>query len=244
MARRIIDGVAFSPTLEDIARRIRLDAYPELEHQVRELLATVRSVARPQACYRVCPARVEDSQAVRVCDARFESDVLCSGLKASPGDRAVVYIATCGTELAEIDVASYDPLAAYWLEVIAELALAAVSHELRPAVRKELGDMPVRHVHPGSAGGDVWRIEDQRPLFSLLGDGNDRQPGAPADETGATSRIGAAPAGAAHLGGSSCTEAPTVIGVRLTESCLMQPSKSVSGLAFASQDGTSPGHLA
>jgi hypothetical protein len=179
---------------------------------------------------------------VRVCGARFESEVLSAGLRASPSDRAVVYVATCGPELAEIDVASYDPLAAYWLEVVAELALAAVSQELRPAVREELGGLPARHVHPGSAGGDVWQIEDQRPLFQLLGDGADRLSGA-TNRVGAT-HIGAAPAGAARARDSSCAEAPTVVGVRLTESCLMQPSKSVSGLAFASRDAPSPGHLA
>jgi hypothetical protein len=54
-------------------------------------------------------------------------------------------------------------------------------------------------MHPGSGDASVWPIEQQGPLFSLLG-----------DVTGA-------------------------IGVELTDSFLMVPNKSVSGVRFATE---------
>ena len=54
-------------------------------------------------------------------------------------------------------------------------------------------------MNPGSGDATVWRIEQQRELFSLLGDVEGQ------------------------------------IGVRLTESCLMIPNKSLSGIRFAKE---------
>ena len=52
---------------------------------------------------------------------------------------------------------------------------------------------------PGSGDVQIWSIEDQRPLFAILGD------------------------------------VKSAIGVTLTESLLMQPNKSLSGIRYPSE---------
>jgi hypothetical protein len=227
----LVDGVRFDPSIDDIAERIHLEAYPELEPQVRELVDAARDTARPRAVYRICEAQAIGAASTTIGGVRFENEAVArmvaasarggasggvasgrgdSPAEAAPVTKVVIYLATCGPELDALDLSDLDPIAAYWLLVLKEMALSAASTALRARITRALAADSIRVLHPGAHGRDVWAISDQRKVFSLLADvpmANDPAADAP------------------------CAGMPPVIGVRLSESCIMSPDKSVSGLA-------------
>ena len=113
------------------------------------------------------------------------------------------YLASCGPELDELasrpDLATIfeDPLAGFWLDCIKALALDAAFEALRQAVLAQTAEGRLSTMNPGSGAATLWPIEQQRPLFRLLGE-----------------------------------SAREYTGIRLGDSCLMSPNKSVSGFFF------------
>ncbi|GAB1484661.1 hypothetical protein MASR2M78_34790 [Treponema sp.] len=108
---------------------------------------------------------------------------------------AFPYIASCGPEIDEVPVG--DPLAVFWLDEIKALALDAVHDEMREIVRPHLPSGRLNSMNPGSGAATLWPLQEQKPLFHLIGE-----------------------------------EAQKWVGVKLTDTCLMHPNKSVSGMFF------------
>ena len=199
MGAHVVSDVRFEPDYEEIGKQILLEAYPELEHEVQDLLAQSVAVARPKAIYRIVPVGDRDGAWIRIGEQRFESEDLRENLKDI--DDVVAYVATCGAELDAIDLSSYDPLSEYWISVIKEHALRAVTATLYETVERRHGRTGLSQMNPGSANVDVWPLSQQAGLFALFNGG------------------------------------AVEIGVRLTESYLMIPDKSVSGVLFESASG-------
>lgn len=139
----------------------------ELEQEARRLFAVCAAAVRPKAL--VCDVALTslDDSAVLIENERFESRCLAANLAEL--DRAFIYVATCGTEL-ERFAAGGDGLKSYWVDVIKELALGAVTREVNRRVAERFGSEGVASMNPGSADVDVWPLTQQRPLFRLLGD--------------------------------------------------------------------------
>ena len=195
----VVSDVRFDPDYAEIGKEILLEAYPELEHEVRDLLAQSAAVARPKAIYRIVRVGDHDGAAVWIGEQRFESEALRENLEDI--DDVIAYVATCGVELDAIDLSSYDPISEYWISVIKEHALRAVTSTLYETIERRHGRIGLSQMNPGSANVDVWPIAQQSQLFALFEDG------------------------------------AAGIGVRLTESHLMIPDKSVSGVLFESASG-------
>ena len=109
----------------------------------------------------------------------------------------VAFVATCGTELGQWAAGLDGMLDRYYADAINELALVAAMHALDAHITDRINPGPTSMMNPGSL--TDWPIDQQRPLFAILGD------------------------------------VEAAIGVRLTESWLMLPNKSVSGLRFATE---------
>jgi hypothetical protein len=114
-------------------------------------------------------------------------------------ERVFAFVATCGAELDTLQVECQDPLLAYCLDCIKAAALRVARGRLKSYIISQYGLEKTSGMSPGSGDTDVWPIEQQVELFTLLGN----------------------------------VEAQ--VGVRLTESCLMQPNKTVSGLIFPTE---------
>lgn len=199
MEQHFIDDATFAPDFEEIRDQIRLDAYPELEDEVRDLYDRCTEVARPRAVYGMVAVEECREDRVRIDGRSFHSRALAVNLKDSSA--VVAYVATCGPEIDRIDLSSYDPLSEYWISILKEHALRAVSSMLYATVERRFGLAHLSQMNPGSANVDVWPIAQQVELFALFDGG-----------TG-------------------------TIGVRLTDSYLMVPDKSVSGVLFESATG-------
>lgn len=195
----LLDKIEFDLDEKKIKQAVKVrEAYPELEPQIESLLERARQAARPKAGF--CRTVVEEvgDKSVLISGREFRSSVLPGLFKR--GDVVFPYVATCGGELEQIDLSAYDDmLAGWWMSCIETEALHSAMRALEQEVQQHYGDTELSSVNPGSGNVEVWPIEQQSVLFSLLGD------------------------------------TPSAIGVELTESYLMRPSKSLSGILFASE---------
>jgi hypothetical protein len=160
---------------EELASRVRLDLCPDCETDLRHLAQAAETVARPRAVWRQAAGiAVLDKQRVAVSGIEFRSGMLVHNLEGSTC--VWPYLASCGPELDELasrpDLAAIfeDPLAEFWLDCIKALALDAAFEALRKVVLAQAGDERLSTMNPGSGAVTLWPIEQQRPLFRLLGE--------------------------------------------------------------------------
>lgn len=195
---RVLDPIPFRLCPESLQKELRVRPGSGDAAALERLVDRAREVARPRAVY--AEAFVEDrgEETVRLGGMTFHS----RALRRSLGDveRVFPFVATCGREIDEAKPAPQDDVVtAFWWDALQErlleVALAAVADDIENRFR--LGRTAM--MSPGAAEATVWPIEEQGPLFALLGDVEAR------------------------------------IGVRLNESFFMIPTKSVSGIRFASE---------
>jgi hypothetical protein len=192
----VIDNIPFDLDRSRFEREVRAETYPELHEELARFVDQASACARPKAGFSV--AFIDDRAGDRVVigGEHFQSEILAENLAEI--NRVFPYVATCGTELDSLDLSGFDPFASFWHATIKAMALDAAYRELGRQMRETFGIERMSSMNPGSGNVDVWPIEQQRPLFALLGD------------------------------------AEGELGVRLTESFLMVPDKTVSGIFFAS----------
>jgi len=166
-----------------------------IEDMVQELVEVVRPIARPRAVYKVAYIDDKDGDSVSIDGVKFTSRVLRKNLDKV--GRVFPYIATCGTELEEIDIPSEDLMKFFCLDAIKTTVLGMAITYLRDYLTRYYALGNISHMNPGSL--ESWPVSQQKELFSLFG--NAEEP----------------------------------VGVKLTESCVMFPLKSVSGIYFPTE---------
>jgi hypothetical protein len=159
---------------EELASRVRLDLCPDCEADLRRLAQAAQAVARPRSAWRrAAGISVPDKDQVSVSGIEFRSAMLAHNLEGS--SCVWPYLASCGPELDALasrpDLAAIfeDPLAEFWLDSMKALALDAAFEALRKEVLAQAGEGRLSTMNPGSGAVTLWPIEQQRPLFRLLG---------------------------------------------------------------------------
>ena len=162
-----------------------------------DLLRRARRVARPKALYKEAFVDARGGDSVTIDCVTFRSPVLRGNLDRV--ERVFPYVATCGAELDRIDLPAGDFLKQYWLDVIKAAVLGLCVRHLSDYLHRAYALGKTAVMSPGSGDASVWPIEQQRELFALFGDVEER------------------------------------IGVVLTDSFLMVPNKTVSGIRFPTE---------
>lgn len=190
----VVAGDSFRVDVEQLFKNIRMDAGDEDAPRVREMALHAQEIGRPKAMFRESFIEDRSGDDVVIDGIRFTSRILRVNVEKI--HRVFPYVATCGIELEKWAASLDDMLQEYWADQIMRMALNAACDALRAEIaRRSAAKTSV--MNPGSLAD--WPIEQQKPLFQLLGD----------------------PAAS--------------VGVRLTDSFLMLPSKSVSGIQFPAE---------
>ena len=192
----ILDNIVFNMDAAELRRRLRIPDASRHAEQLRPLLLEAQSVARPKALYRVAFIDSKGEDTVIVEGTTLTSRVLRVNLDKA--HRVFVYVATCGTELEEWSKSVRGMLERFWADTIKEMALHSAIGALNNDIKDRYRPGSTATMSPGSL--EDWPIEQQRPLFAILGD------------------------------------AAEAIGVCLTDSLLMVPTKSVSGIRFPTEE--------
>ncbi len=187
-----MDDIAFRPSLQELMKQLRVKEGTGYAHQLESLIDEAKAIACPRAMYRVAYVEGRAEASVLIDGMTFHSRVLRVNL--DDVHRVFPFAVTAGNELHEWMQAQGDVLVRYYADVISETALRQASAALKDYLTRRYGLGRTSTMSPGSL--EDWPIQEQRPLFDLLGDTEE------------------------------------AIGVRLTDSMLMIPSKSVSGIRF------------
>ncbi len=191
----LIDSVPVKLSVEQALSRLHMDEDSKYAGEIRELVNQVQAVARPKVIYDVRYIDQKDENSVNIDGTRFTSRVLRVNLDKV--ERVFPYIATCGTEVEELNIPSGDLMLKFALDIIKQMALGAATKRLREYVDKSYRPGQLSSMSPGSL--EDWPISEQKPLFSFFGD------------------------------------VERLIGVKLTDTFLMLPLKSVSGMFFQTE---------
>ena len=85
-------------------------------------------------------------------------------------ERVLPYIATCGAEIDELKIEKGDFLKKMLVSYIKGSLLQTSIQYLMDHVRKQLRIKKIASMNPGSGDASVWPIEQQKDVFSILGD--------------------------------------------------------------------------
>jgi hypothetical protein len=162
----ILDRVPFNPDLPALAKRLRIKPGSAYENELQQLVDSARSLAQPKALYRVAFIESKNEDAVIIDGVTFSSRVLSVNLSQS--HRVFAFVATCGTELGTWAHSIDDVVLSFWAEGIKEAALRDVTLALNQHLTSYFDLGKTATMNPGSLAD--WPIQQQRPLFQLLGD--------------------------------------------------------------------------
>lgn len=188
----VLAGIPTKLPLEDLYKKLRVREGSSQQAELLGLIREAESIAVPKALCGVAYVDERGSDYVVLDGVRFTSRILAVNLAET--HRAFPYLATCGTELEEWSKGLDDLLHKFWAEAIREAAMRNAMAAVADYLQETYKPGETSRMNPGSLSD--WPLEEQVPLFQLLGD----------------------------------TEA--TVGVHLTESMLMLPAKTVSGIRF------------
>lgn len=163
----MLDDIPATFAVEDVLQAMRArKVTPGLTRLVEELSARAREVARPKVIYTTSYVEILPERTVTLDGQEFTSGVLRQLLENV--GRVFPFVATCGTELDGIEVPASDMMAAYCLDSIKMIAVQAARRHLQGHLTETYSLGKLSRMAPGSL--EDWPIQEQRPLFDLLGD--------------------------------------------------------------------------
>jgi len=134
--------------------------------QAQTLVEAAQPLISARAVYKVCyiEARLED--AIVIDGIRLKSKVLRKNLDNV--GRVFPYVVTIGDKPEEKARACDDLLKQYYLDTIGNVALVTARRYIEDLFRFRYALGGMSYMSPGSL--EDWPIEEQGPLFSILGD--------------------------------------------------------------------------
>lgn len=197
MLTEIVDKIRFRLSPDTLLAALRLAQDDESAGEIAALALEAERLACPRAMFGTAYVDELGRDYAVIGGVRFSGRLL--GVNLEGVYKVFPFAVTCGRELWEWSQGKSDPLEQFAADVAMRRALEAARRALQDRLRAGVFSGKTAVMQPGSLEG--WRIEDQKPLFALLGD------------------------------------PLSAIGVELTESCLMLPTKSASGIIFPNDTG-------
>jgi hypothetical protein len=161
----ILAHIAVNLNLDKVRKKLHMKPDSNL-NQVRNLVDTVQHLIEPKAIYNVCYIDEKSEDSVVVGGLSLKSRVLRKNLDRV--QRIFPYVITLGRKLGEKQNACSDLLENYYLDCIGNLALTSVQKQLKKHLQSKFALEKLSSMAPGSLSD--WPIEEQEPLFGLLGD--------------------------------------------------------------------------
>ena len=194
MTMPILENIQIQLDLDAIRRRLHLKRDNDL-NAVQDLVNIAQPLVEPKVLYKTCYIEEKLAESVIIEGLQLSSKVLRKNLDKI--ERVFPFVITIGNKFGEKLDNCKDLLEKFYLDTIGNVALNQARLVLRDHLKQKYAIEKTAFMAPGSLPN--WPIEQQKPLFKLLGD------------------------------------VQTSIGVTLTESLLMLPAKSVSGIYFPTE---------
>lgn len=190
----ILDNIQIEINFDLVQKRLHLKRDRDL-NIVRDLVRIAQPQVEPKVLYKVSYIEEKTDDGVVLEGLPLISTVLRKNL--AKVERVFPFVITIGNKFSETLDACDDLLEKFYLDTIGNVALNQVRLAFKDHLKQTYAIEKTAFMEPGSLAN--WPIEQQKPLFKLLGD------------------------------------VQASIGVRLTESLLMLPAKSISGIYFPTE---------
>jgi len=194
MTMPILENIHIQLDFDAIRRRLHLKRDNDLK-AVQDLVHVAQPIVEPKVLYKTCYIEEKLAESVIIDGLHLSSTVLRKNLDKI--ERVFPFVITIGNKFSEKLDTCKDLLEKFYLDTIGNVALNQARLVLKDHLKQKYALEKTAFMAPGSLPN--WPIEQQKPLFKLLGD------------------------------------VQTSIGVTLTESLLMLPAKSVSGIYFPTE---------
>ena len=158
----LLENIQIDIEPEAVKKKLRLDSI-ETAHT---LIETARPHIEARAVYRVSYIDEKLPEAIQLDGVRFTSRVLRKNLDKA--ERAFPYVVTIGPALETAASSCEDLLDQYYLDEIGNFAVVGARQQLEKHLQKQFGLGKISKMSPGSL--KDWPINEQKKLFSLLGD--------------------------------------------------------------------------
>jgi len=166
MNRVILDRIPFEVDAQGLSELLRIRPGSRSHAEFLPILEEAQATASPKAAFAVASASPSGEDTVDIGGVRFTSRVLHVNLEKA----GVVFpfAATCGAELEEWSKGMKGALRSFWADSIMLMALGCAVSHMNAYLKKRTGSGELSSMNPGSLAD--WPIEQQEPLFALLGD--------------------------------------------------------------------------
>ena len=191
----VLNSIPFQLDAVGLRKKLHMKEGSPHAEELDCLIQEAQTIGKPKALCKEAFIESRTDETVTVDGITFKSRVLRVNLDNVY--RVFPYVLTCGLELEEWSKKIADFLRGFWAEEIKETVLYMARDSFVKQVREYYQLGQIARMNPGSLAD--WPIEEQRPLFTLLGN------------------------------------AQRLIGVHLTPSLMMVPTKSVSGILFPTE---------
>jgi hypothetical protein len=161
----IIDNIKIDISQKEVRRRLHMAPDSDLS-EIQPLIDVVMTLIAPRALYDIRYIEEKSEDAVIVGGMRFKSRVLRKNLDQV--ERIFPFVITLGPKLGEKQAAGNDLLENYYLDSIGNVALNSARTQLKRHLESKFALEKISSMAPGSLAD--WPIEEQAPLFKLLGD--------------------------------------------------------------------------
>ena len=209
----LLDTIPYIPDLPDLMMKLRIRQGSPNAAELQSMAREAQAVARPKAAYKIAFVEVSEEDRVVIDGVTFTSRVLRTNLEGL--HRVYPHLATCGLELDAWAHSFTDMLSRFWADAIAESALREAINYCKTSLTEIY--------LPSSSD----QIDEGIPQSSEPVQLADMNPGSLEDWP-----INEQKQLFALLGSGSES-----IGVELSDTFLMHPIKSVSGIYFANAEG-------
>jgi len=190
----ILENLNIDISLNGVGRRLHMAPDADMS-EIQSLIEVATTLIEPKAHYEIRYIEDKFEDAVVINGRPLTSRVLRKNLDQA--ERIFPFVITLGPELGKKQAASTDLLENFYLDTIGNVALNSARKQLKRHLESQFAIEKISSMAPGSL--PDWPIEEQAPLFKLLGD------------------------------------VDASIGVKLTDSLLMLPAKSISGIYFPTE---------
>jgi hypothetical protein len=163
----VFADIPFEASADDLLRAMKIrKVSASLTRLAEDLVQRSHGIARPKALCRVAYIDESSDTTVRIAGHSFTSRVPRQNLDGV--QRVFPFVATCGAEMDALLQDKADIMASFCLDTLMMLAVQAARRHLERFLKQTYAVPQLSRMAPGSL--QDWPIQEQGPLFELLGD--------------------------------------------------------------------------
>ena len=160
--------IPFAFNTKQLFRYLRIKPGSDRAKAFENLVNEVRKVGKPKALYKASFIDKKGEDTIALDGVTFTSLALRKNLDSI--ERVFPYVATCGTEIDDIEIVQGDLQKKMWISFLKGNLLQASMQFLREHLAKRYRVSNLSSMNPGSGDASVWPFEQQRELFTICGD--------------------------------------------------------------------------